>query len=616
MKKRKPGFIAVISIILCLSLVACGGGGGGTTASVASSGGGGSGGGGGGGATPPLSATCADTVGDLSLTAGVARNSGVAPLGVFFDATATTHANPLVKTFHDIQYQWNFADAGSGNWTNGSRLGSRNTATGPLAAHVFEAAGTYNVTVTAFDGTNTATCQVQVVVDDPNTFFANANTVCFTNGVDLTGCPGGGSVIGGTNDFAVVKNALAAGKRVLMRRGDTFDVASAQNVTVNGPWILGAYGGAGAKPVIRNTGGAITMLQIAPAVVGSGDMRIMDINIDGQSNGGARFSTAASSVNQLTFLRVDIQNIGAGFSFNDTLIYDQFFIVDSTVTNITNGYGYFGPGQRFALMGNLFDQIATLHNVRLPTIQKGIISNNRSSNAFGDALKIHGSPFATTGRFTEQVIVSDNKFEGGGSTLTLWIQPQNLTSDERIRNVLVERNWFTAGPGQAQAFVLLGSEFTVRNNIINLTGALSQLGIRVNVAGHISPPPDNVRILNNTIFGNNVAGFAALFLEAGSSNVTIANNLAYSPNSTNARLLDDLGSIAPLIISNSSNSQIKNDSPSFTVTPPSAPLDFKLTAGSYAIDIGTGFPSVRVFSDFFEINRPMGLSIDIGASEQ
>src|SRR5512145_1297788 len=73
------------------------------------------------------------------------RTSGVAPLAVFFDATGTTRSSTF-RPFHDVEYRWDFGDPVSGNWqpTDGSRTGrSRNSATGPVAAHVFGAPGTY-----------------------------------------------------------------------------------------------------------------------------------------------------------------------------------------------------------------------------------------------------------------------------------------------------------------------------------------------------------------------------------------------------------------------------------------------------------------------------------------
>ena len=86
------------------------------------------------------------TGGPIALSLVSSRVSGVAPLAVFFDATGTT-ASSTPRPFHDLEYRWDFGDVGSGTWTTGSSAGvsSRNTATGPVAAHVFETPGTYTI---------------------------------------------------------------------------------------------------------------------------------------------------------------------------------------------------------------------------------------------------------------------------------------------------------------------------------------------------------------------------------------------------------------------------------------------------------------------------------------
>jgi uncharacterized protein involved in high-affinity Fe2+ transport len=85
------------------------------------------------------------------------RASGFAPLAVFFDAVDTTpegKAWPFawksgVKQPADMEgahFEWEFGDAGAGTWPHTGR--SRNAATGYTAAHVFEEAGQYRVTLT------------------------------------------------------------------------------------------------------------------------------------------------------------------------------------------------------------------------------------------------------------------------------------------------------------------------------------------------------------------------------------------------------------------------------------------------------------------------------------
>jgi hypothetical protein len=103
---------------------------------------------------------------------------------MFFDATGTTDTSITggPTTFQDVTYTWNFGDTGAygtGTWAYGSNPGknSKNTATGGTAAHLYVTSGTdtaYTATVTATDGTHTASCQVPVTAYDP----AGAKGLC------------------------------------------------------------------------------------------------------------------------------------------------------------------------------------------------------------------------------------------------------------------------------------------------------------------------------------------------------------------------------------------------------------------------------------------------------
>src|SRR4030067_554946 len=121
---------------------------------------------GGGGGSTSTNTTPAPAPGGLVLSLVPARTSGVAPLAVFFDASATTDTGVTNRPFHDLEYTWSFGDPSAGTWANGAQPGvsSKNSATGPVTAHVFETPGAYTVSLTAFDGTNTATTTTTITV--------------------------------------------------------------------------------------------------------------------------------------------------------------------------------------------------------------------------------------------------------------------------------------------------------------------------------------------------------------------------------------------------------------------------------------------------------------------
>ena len=102
--------------------------------------------------------TTTGATGAIKLSNVASRLAGIAPFSVFFDATGTIAA-ATKQPFHDLEYRWDFGDekgslVSGTTWRTGSRDNdsSRNKATGPVAAHVFEVAGSYTVALTAADG--------------------------------------------------------------------------------------------------------------------------------------------------------------------------------------------------------------------------------------------------------------------------------------------------------------------------------------------------------------------------------------------------------------------------------------------------------------------------------
>ena len=143
----------------------------------------------------------------------------------------------------------------------------------------------------------------------------------------------------------------------------------------------------------------------------------------------------------------------------------------------------------------------------------------------------------------------------------------------------------------------------VRNNLFDLTNLNTAGGdnyaIVVDRRG-IEPLENDIQIYNNTIYSSASPGDNTLQgIRVGTqpTNITIKNNLMYTPNYSGVRVIDDNGS-STTKSNNSTNSQAKNTNPNWTNASGSynTPSDFTPGAGSYAI--GTG-ASVPVWSDFF-----------------
>ena len=103
---------------------------------------------------------------------GTASIVGVAPMPVFFDATATTINDSLTNTFHELYYQWNFGDFFSGFWTNIPK--SKNRASHPLAAHVFDSIGLHIVELEVFKNASYSVQKPFIIkIQAANDFYKN-----------------------------------------------------------------------------------------------------------------------------------------------------------------------------------------------------------------------------------------------------------------------------------------------------------------------------------------------------------------------------------------------------------------------------------------------------------
>ena len=552
------------------------------------------------------------------------RVSGVAPLHVFFDATATTAAATNLP-FHELEYRWSFGDTASGSWTStpGMPNLSRNQATGPVAAHVFESPGTYTVSLTVLDGAGAMTKNVQITVTDPDTVFA-ANTLCIANSQPVAGsggCPAGAAVLQ-SNDFdAAINNNIASHKRILFQRGDTFASGSSATIRLNGPGLIGAFG-SGAAPVVSVTGNNRAIQLSSGTTPTIKDWRIMDLEINGNSGAATAAIHGEGGIDQVTLLRLNIHHVHNGVMLSPFILdyyggqhrlWDQFAVVDSTIRTIVGGgggYNLYVGAQRFSLMGNvLTDATGAEHILRTPQVVKAVISHNDMSNpaASKHVVKLQAAVFnASPSGFTEQVVMSDNKFTGGaGVAWTVTLGPQDQFENEKVRDVIVERNWFAPHSGQQVALTVWAQDITVRNNLFNLTGALERNGMSVSRRG-VEPPPANVHAYNNTFYSNSIGSFRAIQFAEGAGMVA-KNNLGYAPLSTSRTMVSG----SAIIENNTTNAAILL-SPGFLGLTPVAPVDFVLGALSSAINAGATVP---VFSDFFRHDRPQGGALDLGAAE-
>ena len=588
--------------------------------------------------TPPTGSSCSATSGSLSLKASAVRGTGVSPFLVFFDATGTTDSSITGSTtaFQDVSYSWNFGDtgaSGSDAWAYGSNAGrnSRNTATGGVAAHLYETAGVdtaYVVTVTAHNGSGAASCQLGVTGHDPTSAngFPGAKTTCVSSsGTPVAGsggCPAGAAVVQ-TSSTGSALSGSRSGLRTLFKCGDTFTGGA----TISGvTWSIGAYGGCqdtqSNRPIMHGT--------LNVNMQSTGDGRIADL--DFESTGGA----AVLSNSNYDYIPYQITLYNLLSNGNNTSFYTaqgaQWGYIQLVQTGMgtqqgtyinyaQNNQSQWGSNSLYnnidyqAVLGSSFNGVGAansgggIETVRVSACRMCVFENNvfENANNIGAVFKLHnGNTKITnptwTGVYTEYIMETDNVFSGTSGAILVENAPQNSVTDERLRNIVVERNIFAGrSTGGGRQILVSAVNETLRDNVFNGTVAGGGSGAQIAQRG-IEPQPQYVEFYDNTCYGGgSCAAFSGQNFAAPGINGFARNNLFY-----NSGVIDNSGSgnaISNNTVSPSSNPGFMNGSGTLSLIP-----DFKPTANY------SGGMSVPVWFD--ALGTPFSPTWDLGALHQ
>lgn len=523
------------------------------------------------------------------------RTSGPAPLAVVFDAVRSDSgvAAPLLsgsrRDYASYNYSWNFSDGASGTWTHSGK--SKNEATGFVAAHVFDTPGSYRVTLAVTDTAGSVRSYEQTItVQDPEVIFANSSAdtaertlYVAANGSDTNN----GSLNRPLQTWARAKTLLFASngpRRVLLRRGDSFAHNTTGTITGRtGPFQVAAYG-TGANPVINSPSATNELLALDATAT---DVRVVDVDMYGNTAGAC----IRPGTNTLIH-RCKLINFSNGVTTSDAHgLKDGVVLSENTIQN-NDRYGvYFNFGQRVAILGNLIDDVNGEHLVR-SYITHSLVQHNifRNGHPAKHQLKFcgyfpTGSVERAVGTPTETVefsIISDNTFEQAGPiNWMITLGPVDNTKNQHTQDVVFERNVLRADPDTQVMLYANNNYITVRNNVFDGTLKPGVTAIRVTRRG-VEPPPTGYNIFNNTCYsGASSGGITCAQIDSMASNTTVRNNFAVA--STGGLMIGNGGT--GLVQSNN----VLVSSGGFVNA---AAGDFRLTAGSAAIDAGMVLPHV------------------------
>ena len=326
---------------------------------------------------------------------------GTGPLMVHFDASSTLNLDPLDRIAGDLvnaDFFWEFGNDRDGD-------GEADTARGWLATQVFDAPIDPDVDRVIYNGTLTVTSAAGL--SNSRDFFV---TVFASDAHILYVAAGGSDAADGLTpdtalaspEEAVRRSAGVAGDlSILMRRGDTFDLA--QPLVLTNPagnrLNLSDFGSASsAAPVLRAVGDASSQPDYLIEIGSSGGAVVQNISVSDLTLLGINTSAAGDAVR-------NIQETGNGLRVNTA---SNILLRNLTLTGFgTVGIGVQGsPAEQIGIFDSTFDAAAAngifVDGGNALEIENGIatLQDGRSS----DQVSVVGSTFVNLNGFRDDGI--------------------------------------------------------------------------------------------------------------------------------------------------------------------------------------------------------------------
>lgn len=557
----------------------------------------------------------------ITVSLAQSRTSGVAPLNVHFDATGTT-STETSRPFHELEYRWDWDDDANETYSGGK--------TGAVACHVFDQPGTYTVAlmVEEEDG-STASDTVSITVTNPDTVFATTDTICFSNDTDFTGAPTGATEVTTADFDAACATYLADGKRLLFKRGDTFTASTGTTLDFNTSAVsIGAFG-TGTSPDARGIFTNNPLVNVAfdgpPLRLGSTNNECLDTRVSdlefAYTGGGivSSLTTMDWRSENLLFYRckaagfVTMFNLGHEIPDLNTIDLNRYICVANGDYSDLRNYGVYWSGNDTAVLNNSFvrtDFSTTDHEhvLRFPVWTKLVVSGNYLAGPNDDksTSTLRARTYATEADVSEYAVYSDNEL-AVTITWALHLGTGSASRDERVRDVLVERNFFEViDDARTQNFgtsiQVTCTEVTIRNNKFGMlsTTVTEVTGIAIQQRGPGTElTPTGVSVYHNT-YNSSVTWTRCYFVNASAhtgGNVPVTNNLLYAPN---------CGDFREAVNSATAANNYTGATPDFV-----SASDWNIGASSGAIEYGT---PVAVRTDYDGDARDLTLP-DAGAFE-
>ena len=510
------------------------------------------------------------------------RTECIAPCGIFFEAQLNDDFG-VDRPFHELSYQWRFGDENAefqalpDDFPEEFR--DANSAQGPMAGHVFERAGTYEVTLTvsAPDRSFTDT-EVTITVLDADEFYAGNQTICYSKNGDFDGCPNG--ALRYTDLANAASNIFSTSfTRLLLRAGEETVLEWAIESRGTQDVQIGRFGDS-ADPIIR-------ILDTFPTAAGSAiqprdteGFTVWGVDVRGTYDPttglGETYGVPAilnlGAERNVTVYRNRFSGIGMGV----TLINKPMFIIvaDNTFTDwyeygaldsSPSGNAYIGnsmkqnvdavsgPGARDS---SIVPRWANQGPIRAETVDSFVFSQNDlfSNTGWSSGGLAHQQTlrYNSNGTLGHRGVINRNRLEGGYAVVAL--NTQNSSTEANLGDVLFERNIMI---GTDNTIFFVGLQYgntSIRNNLAIMPDRENTWNEFDSFFQHViySSSSDNtsapVRIENNTLVNlqsTSARDISVITFVEGDDlvDVTETNNLVHAPDVPNAA---DFPSMLPL----------------------------------------------------------------------
>ncbi|MCZ6539222.1 MAG: PKD domain-containing protein, partial [Chloroflexi bacterium] len=517
-----------------------------------------------------------ESSGDAQPMVTASRNSGAAPLGVFFDASdpangvvqPPTAADGRVEYF-SFHYEWDFGDDPSATWSTTGR--PKNQAVGYLGAHVYENPGIYTVrlVVTQPDGTS-HTYEQAITATDPDVVFANSSAGTSQRTLYVSSSTGSDSNNGSFNhplrswDRGIALLFSGPGpRRVLFRRGETFLTDSTRPETFTGPLVIGAYG-VGNDPLIFG----IDPHPILFVGVGE-DLTVTGLRFASEYDPSTGFGLHPNAISMLwnnTFVTIydnSFSNLGLNIQIGQQGLTQNAVIAGNAITAWQN-YGILsGDFENVAIIGNSIKQDPNARTgdgklpsgtepdlpdhgpLRLRDVERVLVSENDlfSNTGWSGGHDENGYAHQAclrmgSGGVVRWCIVSGNRLEGGSGIAGSG--PSNSALTAQIGTAIWEKNTFLATSVTGNMYATAMGGVVLRNNVFlrpNFPDDERGIGAILLFDNPAGPQTDENREFRNYIYSNTYVSTESgkdmgNFLKVKDEtmlNFTFKNNLMYAP---------------------------------------------------------------------------------------